>query len=99
MQGIGEAVRPIRGKWKPEILVSLADGKLRFGEIKRKIGDPLTAKMLAQQLTQLQADKLISREQFGEVPPRVEYSLTEKGKRLTDVLFALVRWNEGANAN
>ncbi len=84
----------IGGKYKALILWHLSDGKLRFSEL-RKVITGATAKMLTQQLRELEKDKLISREVFPVIPPKVEYSLTELGKSLMPTLVAMRDW--GAN--
>jgi DNA-binding HxlR family transcriptional regulator len=83
------------GKWKPRILWKLTrDGTLRYAQIKRDLG-AITPKMLTQQLRELERDGLIVRKVYPEVPPRVEYSLSDFGKTLRPVLFALADWGTG----
>lgn len=82
----------IGGKWKPVILNHLAvTGTMRFGELKRGI-DRITEKMLTQQLRELAADGLVHREVYHQVPPKVEYSLTEVGRTLIPVLMHMREW-------
>lgn len=82
----------IGGKWKPVILYHLGRrGTLRFGEI-RKSMPSITQKMLTQQLRELEADGMVLRRVHAEVPPRVDYSLTELGQGVMPVLKALCRW-------
>lgn len=81
----------IGGKWKPVILYCLRSEKRRFGEISARIPD-LSRKVLTQQLKELEEDGLISRTQYNEIPPRVEYELTELGKSLTPVLNEMEKW-------
>ncbi len=83
----------IGGKWKGIVLFYLLDGRLRFGELKRKIGC-VTQRMLTKQLRELEASGLVSRIVYAEVPPRVEYELTEEGESLKSVLAALKKWGE-----
>ena len=84
----------IGGKYKALILWHLSEGKLRFSELRRAI-QSATPKMLTQQLRELEANKLISREVFPVVPPKVEYSLTELGKSLMPILVAMRDWGAG----
>ena len=82
----------IGGKWKGIVLYHLlADGVLRFNELKRRTGD-VTQRMLTKQLRELEADGLIFRHVYAEVPPKVEYGLTEKGESLRTILMALKDW-------
>lgn len=82
----------IGGKWKPIILWQLGSrGTLRFGELRKRIPNA-TQKMLTQQLRELEADGLVLRQAHPEVPPKVEYSLTERGKRLVPILENLSAW-------
>lgn len=85
------AINVIGGRWKPIILHILSEGTQRFGELKKKI-PPVTQKMLTQQLRELEADGLIKRHVYAEVPPRVEYSLTTKGEKLSPILNELYDW-------
>ena len=84
----------IGGKYKALILWHLSEKTLRFSELK-KLLPTATAKMLTQQLRELEADKLLHREVFPVIPPKVEYSLTELGRSLMPVLVAMRDW--GAN--
>ena len=87
------ALDELGGKWKPLILWILIDGKLRFSEI-NKILPSITQRMLTKQLRELEKDDLINRKVYAEVPPRVEYSLTEKGNSVMPILEALCDWGE-----
>ncbi len=84
-------LRLIGGKYKALILWHLADSTLRFSELRKKITSA-TAKMLTQQLRELEDQKLIHRQVYPVVPPRVEYSLTELGKSLMPVLTTMRDW-------
>jgi len=81
----------IGGRWKTIILYSLTAGTRRFGEIAVRIPD-ISRKVLTEQLKELEADGLILRVQYKEIPPRVEYSLTELGKSLSPVIRELELW-------
>ncbi|QPJ65260.1 MAG: helix-turn-helix transcriptional regulator [Candidatus Nitrohelix vancouverensis] len=79
------------GKWKGMALYHLLDGVKRFNELKRNMGN-VTQRMLTKQLRELESDGLVSRKVYAEVPPKVEYSLTQKGKSLRPILLALEKW-------
>ncbi|WP_366511605.1 MULTISPECIES: winged helix-turn-helix transcriptional regulator [Enterobacterales] len=81
------------GKWKPLIIYYLLSGTKRFGELRKLIGG-ITQRSLTLQLRELESHGIISREVFAEVPPRVEYSLTEFGLTLTPVLNAMKEWGD-----
>lgn len=90
---VDATISKIGGKYKAVILYHLKDGTLRYNEIKRKI-KKITDKMLAQQLHELEDDKLINRKIYAVVPPKTEYSLTELGKSLCPILEAMCSWGE-----
>lgn len=81
----------IGGRWKPVILFLLSDKTLRFGEMKKQIPG-ITQKMLTQQLRELEGDGIVYREVFAQVPPKVEYSLTEFGGSLKPILKSMCTW-------
>lgn len=81
----------IGGKWKAIIIYSLINGKKRFGEIAVRIPD-ISRKVLTEQLKELERDKLVTRTEFKEIPPRVEYSLTDLGKSLVSIFNAMEIW-------
>ncbi len=82
----------VGGKWKLPILCMLAPGTpTRYSTIKRKLGD-VTNMMLSQSLKELEAVGMIRREQYNEVPPRVEYSLTDKGNSIVPILIQFGEW-------
>lgn len=84
----------IGGKWKGIVLYYLLmDGTMRFNELKRSVHG-VTQRMLTKQLRELEADGLINRHVYAEVPPKVEYSLTDKGESLRPILIALKEWGE-----
>lgn len=79
----------IGGKWKPLIIFYLQPGTLRFGELQRQM-PRVTRRMLTQHLRELEADGMIHRQVYAQVPPKVEYSLTDAGRRLGSVLDAML---------
>ncbi len=81
----------IGGKWKGAILYHLLIDTMRFNELRRVMPD-ITQRMLTKQLRELEEEKLVLREVFAEVPPRVEYSMTEYGQTLSPVVEALHAW-------
>lgn len=83
----------IGGKWKCVILCHLTHGKKRTSELKRLMPD-ITQKMLTQQLRELEADGVINRIIYNQVPPKVEYELSEYGLSLKSILEALCTWGE-----
>ena len=82
----------IGGKWKPPIIWLLMDGPMRFGELSKTMPD-IALKVLSKQLKELEAHGIITRHAYPEVPPRVEYSLSEKGESLRDVMHSLSDWS------
>ncbi|WP_323772516.1 helix-turn-helix domain-containing protein [Antarctobacter sp.] len=81
----------IGGRWKPVILCNLLVGRLRFGELCRNMPNA-TQRMVTLQLRELESDGVIKRHVFAEVPPRVEYELTELGRSLEPVLSVMREW-------
>lgn len=81
----------IGDKWKVLILRDLMDGTKRFGQLKKSIGT-VSQKVLTAQLRDMEASGLVSRKVYAEVPPRVEYTLTETGYSLKSVLDSMVAW-------
>lgn len=88
---ISLALNIIGGKWKPLILWHLKDKVLRFGELKRTL-DSITQKMLTQQLRELESDGLVNRHIYTQIPPKVEYSLTDKGNTVVPILDMISKW-------
>jgi DNA-binding HxlR family transcriptional regulator len=85
-------MKVIGGKWKLLVLYHLMNDRVkRYGELKRSIGG-ITHKMLSQQLKELEADGMIRREEYHQIPPKVEYSLSEKGVTLLPILGAMREW-------
>lgn len=87
------AVNTISGKWKIPILWQMNEGKKRPSEFLRGI-ENVDRRVLNQQLKEMEADGLIVRKSFNELPPRVEYSLTELGNKLVKVLWELNEWGK-----
>jgi DNA-binding HxlR family transcriptional regulator len=83
----------IDGKWKGLIIYHLLAGTQRFSELRRRLAS-VTQRMLTNQLRELEADGLVLRKVFTQVPPRVEYSLSERGRSLEPVIAALKRWGD-----
>ena len=83
----------IGGKWKPLIVYYLIPGTRRFGELRRLIPGA-TQQMLTMQLRALERDGVVHREVYREVPPKVEYSLTELGRSLEDIVALMTAWGE-----
>lgn len=84
----------ISGKWKLKIIYLLAcRGTLRYGELKRNI-EGITHKMLSSQLKELENESVILREEYPQIPPKVEYSLTKKGESLIPFVQDMCKWGE-----
>src|ERR1700679_1663963 len=98
MSGLEAALLVMGGKWKPLILFHLGHGTRRFGELRRLVVG-VSEKMLIQQLRELQADGIIERVDFKEIPPKVEYSLTPIGRTLAEALQPLCEWGSAHSAN
>ena len=81
----------IGDKWKVLILRDLMDGTRRFGELRRSVGG-ISQKVLTEKLRELEADGILTRTAYAEIPPRVEYALTELGSSLRPVLDSLAEW-------
>jgi len=91
--GLDAAIAVMGGKWKGLILFALGDGPLRFGELRRAVSG-ISERMLILQLREMETSGLLSRESYHQVPPKVEYSLTEFGRSLNEVLAPLGEWGE-----
>jgi len=87
----------IGDKWKVLILRDLMPGTKRFGELKKSVGN-VSQKVLTAQLRAMEENGLVHREVYAEVPPRVEYSLTELGKSLKPILDSMQAWGEAYKA-
>ncbi|RSK31058.1 winged helix-turn-helix transcriptional regulator [Hymenobacter metallilatus] len=82
------------GKWKLLVLSTLFEGSRRYGELRRLLPE-ITEKMLIQELRELELDGIVQRVVYQQVPPKVEYSLTEQGQRVQPMMAALVNWGQG----
>jgi len=82
----------IGGKWKPLIIYALNTETLRFSQLLAKVHPRVTQRMLTKQLRQLEEDGLVNRKVYMQIPPKVEYSLTELGKSLMPILDQLCDW-------
>jgi DNA-binding HxlR family transcriptional regulator len=89
--GLDATLRIISGKWKPLVLFFLRDGAKRYGELKRLVPG-VSDKVLIQTLKDLQADRVVARTDYKEVPPRVDYALTPLGRSLADAIVPLCTW-------
>jgi DNA-binding HxlR family transcriptional regulator len=83
----------IGGRWKPTILWRLLDGKLRYNELKKSIPN-VSERILVLQLRELEKDGLVKRLVYAEVPPRVEYELTQDGQSLQPMLQIISDWGD-----
>ncbi|MBE1469784.1 winged helix-turn-helix transcriptional regulator [Kibdelosporangium phytohabitans] len=91
--GLDAALDVMGGKWKALILWELIDGALRFGELRRRVAG-ISERVLILQLKELQACGLVHRELYHQVPPKVEYTLTELGESLITAMTPLGAWGE-----
>lgn len=92
--GFSYTLSLINGKYKMTILYVLAEfGVVRFNEMKKYI-DEISYKTLSSTLKELEADKLVHREEYPQIPPKVEYSLTERGESLIPILETMCDWGE-----
>lgn len=90
---LGKAMSALGSKWKPIIVLVIKDRTLRFGEIAARIS-VISRKVLTDQLREMEEDNLVTREEFKELPPRVEYKLTKKGLALLPILNLLEEWEK-----
>ena len=91
---VAATIDVIGGKWKPMILLQLKEGPRRFNELHRLLPH-ITQRMLTLQLRALEQDKIIVRKDYGEMPPRVEYSFSSHGLSLGPILDAMENWGGG----
>ncbi len=92
--GVEQVLRLLEGRWKLIILFHLFDGKVQRYSDFEKLIPGISQKMLAQQLRQLEANGIVSRMVYPQVPPKVEYRLTEWGQALCPALDAMLKWAE-----
>jgi DNA-binding HxlR family transcriptional regulator len=90
--GIEATLDVIGGKWKPLVIYQLKDGTLRFNQIVSKVTPRITQRMLTKELRELEKDGLVTRKVYAQVPPKVEYSLTETAQSLIPILDQLCDW-------
>jgi len=88
---LSQALSVIGGKWKPVIIYQLNNSKKRFGQLDAAING-LSRKVLTAQLNQLIEDGLVKRKAYNEIPPRVEYELTDKGRELIPIFSLIADW-------
>ena len=89
--GLNATLRIISGRWKPLVLFFLRDGPKRYGELKRLV-QGVSDKVLIQQLKDLEANRVLARTDYKQVPPRVDYSLTPLGRSLAEAIVPLCAW-------
>lgn len=88
----------LSGKWRPMVIFWLMDGPLRFNELQRRLG-AITHRTLSKTLKEMEADGLVQRKDYREIPPRVDYALTDRGRSLEPVLQAMEEWAVQADQN
>ncbi len=87
----------LAGKWRAMVIFWLMDGPKRFNELQRRLG-AITHRTLSKTLKEMEADGLVLRTDYGEIPPRVDYALTDRGRSLKPVLEAMERWAKSDRA-
>lgn len=95
---VQDVIKLLEGRWKLLLLFHLFDGKVQRYSDFEKLIPQISQKMLSQQLKQLEADGIVHRTVYPQVPPKVEYRLTEWGQALCPALDALLRWAEQKNS-
>lgn len=95
--GMAFSLAILGGRWKPAILCRLSHGTMRYGELKKDI-EGISERMLVNQLRELEKDQIITRVVFPEVPPRVEYRMTELGHTMKPMLRAMSDWGNMCKA-
>lgn len=94
---VATTVQLIGNKWKLLVIRDLLDGPRRFSQLMRSL--PISQKVLTDNLRSLEADGIIERKAFAEVPPRVEYSLSPLGRSLKPILDAMMKWGDEYKSN
>jgi DNA-binding HxlR family transcriptional regulator len=90
---VSDAMKILEGKWKITLIYFMIDGPKRYGELKRMLPD-ISEKILIHKLRELETEKIVQRKTYSEIPPKVEYSLTEYGQTLRPVLEVLNAWGK-----
>lgn len=91
--GLEAALHIVGSKWKPLVIFHLVPGARRYGELRRAIGG-VSDKVLIQALKEMQTDGLVDRIDHGEIPPKVEYRLTDFGRSLSEAMKPLCQWGD-----
>ncbi|SFD56590.1 winged helix-turn-helix transcriptional regulator [Streptomyces aidingensis] len=91
--GVDRTLKVLDGKWATLIVRELLSGPKRFGELRSALGTP-SAKTLTDRLRSLEHQQILTRTVYAEVPPRVVYALTEQGRSLSGILYAMLIWGE-----
>ena len=94
---VARAVRVLDGKWTMLVIRDLLEGTRRFSELRSSLAG-ISPKTLTDRLRELEQHGLVERVMYAEIPPRVEYTLTQKGRTLEPVISALAAWGRGAGA-
>lgn len=90
---VAAAATIIAAKWNPQLLYALACGPKRFGELQKNVGG-VNPRTLSARLDELECQGIITKKTYAEVPPRIEYTLTEKGQDLIPILECMIDWGE-----
>ena len=93
---VATAAAIVGAKWTPQLVYALANGVERFGELQKEAGG-VNPRTLSARLDELEAQGIVAKVSFSEVPPRVEYRLTQKGRDLLPILECMVEWGEKYN--
>lgn len=88
---VARAAQIISSKWTPQLIFAMANGVQRFGELQREVGG-INPRTLSARLDELEQAGIVAKTAFAEMPPRIEYTLTEKGRDLFPILEQMVEW-------